>query len=49
VSAQPSPIVGTRLVFPDGSDPIKNQIPFNLSWTLRDKATGMHRVLAVAS
>jgi len=48
-AANPSPIVGTRLVFPDGTDPIKNQSPFNLSWELRRKATGMHRVLAVAS
>jgi len=45
----PSPIVGTRLVFPDGTDPIKNQSPFNLSWELARKAAGMHRVLAVAS
>lgn len=49
VAAETSPIVGTRLVFPDGTDPIKNQSPFNLSWELRRKATGMHRVLAVAS
>ena len=48
-SAWTSPIVGTRLVFPDGSDPIKNQIPFNLSWELLRKATGMHQKLAVAS
>jgi len=48
-ASQPSPIVGTSLVFPDGSDPIKNQSPFNLSWELARKAAGMHRVLAVAS
>lgn len=44
-----SPIDGTRLVLPDGGDPIKNQSPFNLSWALRDKAAAMHPVLAVAS
>ncbi len=48
-SSQPSPIVGTRLVFPDGTDPISNQWPCNKSWELRRKATGMHPVLAVAS
>lgn len=48
-AAETSPIVGTRLVFPDGTDPIKNQSPFNLSWELRRKATGMHQKLAVAS
>jgi hypothetical protein len=48
-AAVTSPIVGTRLVFPDGTDPIKNQSPFNLSWELRRKAAGMHHVLAVAS
>jgi hypothetical protein len=45
----PSPIVGSRLVFPDGTDPIKNQSPFNLSWELARKAAGMHPVLVVAS
>lgn len=48
-AAETSPIVGTRLVFPDGTDPIKNQSPFNLSWELRRKAAGMHPLLAVAS
>ena len=48
-AAETSPIVGTRLVFPDGTDPIKNQSPFNLSWELRRKAAGMHQKLAVAS
>lgn len=48
-SSCPSPILGTRLVFPDGTDPIKNQSPFNLSWELARKAAGMHRVLVVAS
>jgi hypothetical protein len=44
-----SPILGTRLVFPDGTDPIKNQSPFNLSWELARKAAGMHQMLVVAS